>query len=161
MANAARLMIDAASSVRNELMEPSGRWSPLRLHRTARDLKMGNTRVVHVNDQVDGAVYIGRAHPRRKLRASTWHSPFPLGNGTRINVRVRAVALYRDSLTTIGTATLSQLPELRDKPLACWCRHDGEERTDANACHGDVLVELLERYSDDELRALGEDQAKS
>ena len=35
-----------------------------------------------------------------------------------------------------------------------WCRHDGEARTDNNACHGDVLVHLLEAYTDDELRTM-------
>jgi hypothetical protein len=61
-------------------------------------------------------------------------------------------------LITLDRHLLADLPELRDKALACWCRHDGEERTHANACHGDVLVELLGRYSDDELRQWGGDR---
>lgn len=32
---------------------------------------------------------------------------------------------------------LARLPELRGKPLGCWCKNDAP-------CHGKVLVELLE-----------------
>jgi hypothetical protein len=44
------------------------------------------------------------------------------------------------------------LPELRGKALACWCRHDGEEPTDDNRCHGDQLVRMLNYFTDDQLR---------
>ncbi len=51
---------------------------------------------------------------------------------------------------------LARLPALRGKPPACWCRHNGEARTAENACHPDVLLELLGRHNDAELRAMGE-----
>ena len=38
--------------------------------------------------------------------------------------------------------------------LACWCRHDGDRRPGASVCHADVLIELLEHHSDEELRAM-------
>src|SRR5690606_26410352 len=100
------------------------------------------TRVVHVNDNVPGAVYIGRAVPRRGLKASIWANPFRIGeDGSRAQVieKYREGALLFLSLETY----MQELRELAGKPLACWCRHDGEERTEAYACHVDVLVKLI------------------
>lgn len=105
------------------------------------------TRVVHVNDNIEGAVYIGRRMNRRSLPQSPFANPFPIAMGTRGAV----IEAYRKHFLKSPTL-IAQLPELRGKPLACWCRHDGEPRTEANACHGDVLIGLLERYSDDALR---------
>jgi hypothetical protein len=39
-------------------------------------------------------------------------------------------------------------------PLPSLRRHDGEPPTPATACHGDVLVSLLDTYTDDEIRAM-------
>jgi hypothetical protein len=98
------------------------------------------TRVVHVKDKVPGAVYIGRWLGRRGFQASKWANPYKIGvHGTRADV----IKTYRAWLTA-NPALLAQLPELSGKPLSCWCRHDGEERTADNSCHGDVLIELLE-----------------
>ena len=110
------------------------------------------TRVVHVHDKVPGAVYIGRSHPRSGLRASFFQNLFRVENG---RTHLGAVELYRQAQATVITPEFArQLRELRGKPLACWCRHDGEPRTDQNACHGDVLVGLLDRYSDAELQQM-------
>lgn len=106
---------------------------------------MSRTRVVHVNDNVPGAIYIGRAVPRRGLKASIWANPYAIGrSGTRAQVIARYANDLHDRLATSARQDiLDDLYELIGKPLACWCRHDGEERTAANWCHGDVLVELL------------------
>lgn len=112
-----------------------------------------STRVVHVNDKIEGAVYIGRANGRRGLKKSPFANPYKLFSGSDCDRRT-IIALYRKRILDPSMNLLASLPELRGKPLACWCRHDGEPRTDQNACHGDILVELLERYSDDELRAM-------
>ena len=111
------------------------------------------TRVVHVNDHVPGAVYIGRAVPRRGIKASKWANPYKIGkDGNRADV----IAKYWFALMDGDMRhLLAELPELHGKALACWCRHDGEDRTDDNACHADVLCEFLETYTDDELRAMG------
>lgn len=112
------------------------------------------TRVVHVADKVPGAVYIGRAMPRQRLAESPFANPFRIGpDGQRRHV----IAKYRNWL---DAALLShnrrqfaeQLIALRGKPLACWCRHDGDDRDPGNACHGDVLVAFLDEHTDDELR---------
>lgn len=120
------------------------------------------TRVVHVNDRVEGAVYIGRANRWNGLQRSKWANPHKIGDwasdayGDLSEIdRTEAVLRYSYDLV-VGTlrCLLTDLPELRGKPIACWCRHDGEERTEANACHGDVLKDLLDQYTDDELRAM-------
>ena len=122
---------------------------------------MSETRVVHVNDGVDGAVYIGRYMPpakgRRLLPASRFANQFKIGTvpwwADRPLTRADAIEAYRKHLLD-HPAFLDLLIPLRGKPLACWCRHDGEAKTEATACHGDVLIEILDRYTDDELREM-------
>lgn len=79
--------------------------------------------VVHCKrDRFD--VYIGRP--------SKWGNPFLIGkDGDRDEV----IRKYREWILS-QPALLRDLRELRGKVLGCWCR--------PKACHGDVLVELLE-----------------
>ncbi len=87
---------------------------------------MGNTRAVNKHkDRFD--VYIGRG--------SKWGNPFIIGpDGTRQDV----VDKYRQWITTgDGMHLLQDLWELKDKALGCFCS--------PKACHGDVLVELVEK----------------
>jgi hypothetical protein len=107
-------------------------------------------RVVHVADSVAGAVYIGPRYPRQGLEESPFVLPILPG---RTGERRKVLDRYREHVRS-HPVLLSRLPELRGKPLACWCRHDGDRRPGAPACHGDVLIELLDRYTDDELRAM-------
>jgi hypothetical protein len=71
--------------------------------------------------------------------------------------RREAVILYEQHLTKTPELW-ARLPSLRGKPLACWCRHDGELRTPETVCHGDVLVHLLRHHTDDELFSLAEER---
>ena len=84
----------------------------------------GAARVVHCKKEPYD-VYIGRP--------SLWGNPFQIGrDGTRAEV----IAKYRSYI--LGKPELlQQLEGLRGKTLACWCK--------PQACHGDVLVELLEK----------------
>ena len=109
------------------------------------------SRVVHVNDQVPEAVYIGRANGRKRLAASPFGNPFKVSEMPRAEVMTRYAAYIDDRLRREPELS-EQLIALRGKPLACWCRHDGEPVSPENACHGDILVELLDRYADAELR---------
>lgn len=111
-------------------------------------------RVVHVNDNVPGAVYIGRGNGRKRLKKSPFANPYRILVGTTED-RVVVINLYRNGLLSYRRELLAQLPDLRGKPLACWCRHDGEALVPENWCHGDVLIDLLNLYTDDELRAMG------
>ena len=77
--------------------------------------------------------YIGRRYKRGayNFEASIWANPYP----ARSNGRDKAVALYREHVLS-SPALLDRLEELRGKTLGCWCKPD-------QACHGDVLIELL------------------
>lgn len=115
------------------------------------------TRVIHVHDMPNypDAIYVGRAMPRQGLKASKWANPHKIGrDGTRGEVIGQ---YWWDLVHGDKRHLLAQLPELRSRPLACWCRHDGEDWTsnDENGCHADVLVSLLGVYTDDELREMG------
>ena len=82
-----------------------------------------STKVVHC-EEAPYDVYIGRPGP--------WGNPFEIGkDGTRAEV----IEKYRIYLLA-NTELLSNLSELNGKTLGCWCK--------PKACHGDVLVELLE-----------------
>lgn len=84
---------------------------------------MSNTTVVHCK-QGKFDIYIGRG--------SRWGNPFKIGkDGTREEV----IKKYRDWISK-QPGLLSSLGELRGKVLGCWCK--------PKACHGDVLIELLE-----------------
>jgi hypothetical protein len=80
------------------------------------------TRVVHHNQPYD--VFIGRP--------SKWGNPFHSGeDGTRSEV----IEKYREWVQT-QPDLMNSLDELYGKVLGCWCK--------PKACHGDVLVELVE-----------------
>ena len=82
------------------------------------------TKVVHCKkDTYD--VYIGRG--------GKWGNPFVIGkDGTRSEV----IEKYRLWIKT-QPDLMNSLHELRGKVLGCWCAPD--------ACHGDVLMELINK----------------
>ena len=126
-------------------------------------------RVVHVADKVEGAVYIGRAMPRQRLKASPFANPHKIGSPSVLGgvILGREGALFNyveDLMHGSKRHLLAELPELRDKPLACWCRHDGVPMTTGvnddgpdNRCHGDLLVRYLDTWTDDELREMAKE----
>ena len=68
-------------------------------------------------------------------RNSKWGNPFRIGpDGTREEV----VEKYRDWIQT-QPELMAALPELKGKRLGCWCK--------PLACHGDVLVELVDNQA--------------
>jgi hypothetical protein len=84
------------------------------------------------NDDDPNFVYIGRKNPRLGQSASKWANPFVENtDGTRDEVieKYRAWIVQQPEL-------MAALPELKGKVLGCYCK--------PKACHGDVLVELLE-----------------
>ena len=86
------------------------------------------TKVVHSRrEKCD--VYIGRP--------SKWGNPFSEGkDGTRAEV----IKKYHKYMLS-NNELLGQLDELDGKVLGCWCK--------PLACHGDVLVELIEQRRKD------------
>lgn len=72
-------------------------------------------------------------------RPAKWGNPFKIGtDGTRSEV----IEKYRNWLMT-QPHLIADLEELRGKRLGCWCH--------PKPCHGDVLVELLQQSTYDEL----------
>ncbi len=87
-----------------------------------------STRVVHVRKELFD-LYIGRSF--LEFPESIWANPFHIGkDGNRKEV----LRKYRDYVLS-RPDLLSKLPELQGLTLACWCK--------PHACHGDVLVNLL------------------
>lgn len=65
-------------------------------------------------------------------RPSKWGNPFVIGkDGTRSEV----IKKYKDWILK-QPDLLKDLNELKGKKLGCWCK--------PQACHGDVLVDLIE-----------------
>ena len=82
-------------------------------------------------------VYIGRSSPYVKgANKSKWYNPFSVKKYGREG----CLNLYRDYLLN-NKELMSQLGELKGRVLGCWCY--------PNACHGDILVELIgeERFT--------------
>ena len=109
--------------------------------------------ICHVNEEIPGAFYIGREYRRtpRFLDRS------PLANPHTVKDKGREGAIEAFRRTAFDRITTGTDPEFveglviaRGKPLACWCRKSTAERP---ACHGDVILELLNRYSDEQLHA--------
>ena len=121
---------------------------------------MSSTRtyVVHVNDEVPGAVYIGRAVPTRGLAKSQWSCSFRSGHHG-FDRQAACERFARDLLYGERRHQLEALPALRGRPLACWCRRVDEPRTPQTLCHGDVLVAILDAFSDEQLRAMAHSDA--
>lgn len=97
------------------------------------------TRVVHCNKE-DYDIYIGRP--------SKWGNPFTHKQDGKtlakyiVKSRKEAIKAYKKWITTgEGRYLLNDLPELKDKTLGCWCK--------PLPCHGDVLVELVQKYIKD------------
>jgi hypothetical protein len=80
-------------------------------------------------------VYIGRP--------SKWGNPFSYKEKTlakfKVNNKEESIRAYRQWILN-NPELLSQLHELEGKILGCWCK--------PYSCHGDILIELLEREKD-------------
>lgn len=90
---------------------------------------MAKTTVVHVS-KAPYEIYIGRGMPGKA--ASKWGNPFKTGRDGDL---AAVLKLYRAHVQA-SPELMASLEELRGKTLGCWCK--------PRACHGDVLVELLE-----------------
>jgi len=95
------------------------------------------TTIVNVNKEKYD-VYIARP--------SKWGNPYThiKGKFTRaefvVKTRKRAVDCYREWIENgDGQHLLKDLHELKDKRLGCFC-------SPKKCCHGEVLIELIEKY---------------
>jgi hypothetical protein len=69
-------------------------------------------------------IYIGRP--------GKWGNPFKIG---RDGNREECIVKYKEYLE-LNPSLFKEVKELKGMALACWCK--------PKACHGDVLVEILE-----------------
>jgi hypothetical protein len=99
--------------------------------------------ICHIREGIPGAVYIGRASPRRGLPASIWGNPYKVSECGR----EAAVMMYAARILE-RPALVRALPSLRGKDLACWCRESSES---SPRCHGDILVAMLDLFEDQAL----------
>lgn len=87
------------------------------------------TKVVHCKKEPYD-IYIGRP--------SKWGNPYSHKDGTlaqfKVATREEAVSKYKEYLIH-RPELLQSLHELKGKVLGCWCA--------PQACHGDILIELL------------------
>lgn len=91
-------------------------------------------------------VYIGRAgcvfidNKRYPKVSSEFANPYKIGkDGTRDSVIKKYRQYIEDKLENDGEL-MRKLLAMKEKNLGCWCYPD--------ACHGDVLLELIEKYGD-------------
>ncbi len=89
------------------------------------------TTVVHCQKS-DYDIYIGRKNGN--LPQSKWANPFVIGKDCQ---RGECIEKYREWILT-QPQLLADLHELDGKVLGCWCH--------PKSCHGDVLVELLQKH---------------
>jgi len=82
--------------------------------------------------ETDKYVYIGRSVCFTPFRQSKWYNPFSV----KKYGRQKSIELYRKYLPD-KPELLNCLHEINGKTLCCWCKPE--------ACHGDVLVELVEK----------------
>lgn len=87
------------------------------------------TRVVHCKrEKYD--IYIGRP--------SKWGNPFSEKDGTlaefKVATREQAIEMFEAWILT-QPELMNELHTLKDKVLGCWCA--------PKACHGDVLIRLI------------------
>lgn len=96
-----------------------------------------------------GYVYIGRRNKSWKLLGSVWANPFKVSDYKNPE---QCLADYRNRFEGLldlpgseyerqRTQWRNELKKLKGKILVCWCKNKGDE-----PCHGDVLVELIEKY---------------
>jgi len=85
-------------------------------------------------------IYIGRP--------SKWGNPFSHKEDTiakyKVNTREVSIEAFRKWITEgEGMYLLNDLHELDGKILGCWCK--------PKSCHGDVLIELIEKQKQNKL----------
>lgn len=89
-------------------------------------------------------VYIGRAGivfidgVRFPKRDSVWANPFKISNECDRDLVIQKYHAYIQAKLELDTNLVAELLVLKGKTLGCWCSPD--------ACHGDVLVELINEY---------------
>ncbi len=90
----------------------------------------------------DCDVYIGRSCTNGgwNLPRSKWANPYSIYDTGSVET---AVEKYREYVTR-SPSLMNDIMELDGKVLGCWCKSTPEK-----LCHGDVLVDLVEKRKRD------------
>ena len=100
------------------------------------EINTNKTEVVHCK-KTEYDVYIGRP--------SLWGNPYSSKKGTLakylVENKLEAIKSYEEYLES-SPRLLEALKELKGKRLGCWCK--------PKACHGDIIVKLINKYYPDE-----------
>ncbi len=101
------------------------------------------TRVINITSGAPYDIYIGWQRPAwmwgggYHLPRSDWRNPYNKAyRDGHITVR-EAIELFLYDLLVTRPDLVAQLPELRGKTLACWCK--------PGPCHGDAIAQLADR----------------
>ena len=94
---------------------------------------MTKTTVINLTIQI-GDVYIGRG--------SIWGNPYKIGRDGSREECIEKYRIYITKRLLIEEGLVVELMKLDGKRLSCYCKPE--------ACHGDVLVELIEFIKEDE-----------
>lgn len=94
-----------------------------------------------------GVVFIDKV--RYPKVDSVWANPFRVRGDNRLQVIEQYRKYILHKLET-GQITQTELGNLRGKRLGCWCKEDDKDI----ACHGDVLLELLNHHAPPESTAV-------
>jgi hypothetical protein len=88
---------------------------------------------------VDGAIGSIWGNPYRVAKPKVKNNESNKSNKSKITSYTLEESLkkYREHIESRADL-IEKLPELKGKTLGCWCK--------PNKCHGDVLVELVEKY---------------
>jgi hypothetical protein len=70
------------------------------------------------------------------LKNSVWLNPYNKAFRNKEITREESIENYKRYLLEERPDLVAQLPELKGKVVACWCK--------PKACHGDVLAELAD-----------------
>jgi len=97
-------------------------------------------------------VYIGRRGivfidgERFPKKDSIWANPFKVKDYDDVEKCCRMYEEYVSKKLNSDKNLVKELLKLEGKNLGCWCKEKGTYP--ARVCHGDVLVKLIQKYSE-------------
>lgn len=102
----------------------------------------------------EGVVFVTRDEQKERYpkRASIWANPYKVGEKQGEYTRDEAIAKYEGFIRgklEQDPSLIDKLLALKGKELGCWCK--------PQACHGDVLVKLIQEYEE----KISEESAKT
>lgn len=104
-------------------------------------MKFPSAKVINIHSIIQRRQYIGALSYIYIGRGTIFGNPFYIIKGQC--TREQVIAKFREYAPR-NVELMRRLPELRDRVLGCSCK--------PLPCHGDVLVEFLDKYTDKQLQ---------